>query len=780
MNPSVKSSANYSPAVLGRLLRSPSVLIVAGLVVATIMACNIGGGEQAGPVPSAAITAPVSGSKFQSGEEVIVQGVATAPQGIIRLELWVNGALTGGMSTPSGEAEQSFAAAMRWVPAEPGQYTLEVRGVNVEQKPVASASVIVTVEQGAAPLPSPTATIVPQPPQPQPGCTPSVTARTNVNVRAGPGTGYTILGTLKQGQSAQVVGRDASNSWWQIKVDGSLAWVSAHYTEANCTEGVPVVTPPGPGPTPTPAVHINFRADRTTIKVGECTAIRWDVDNAKAVYYNDGGGDQGVQGHEARTVCPSSTTTYRLKVVHKDDRTEEKQITINVQGSSGLVINFRVDKAQIKPGECTILRWDVDNAKAVYISDEHRETGVPPHGSAQICPGESTTYVLRATRQDNVDERREVHVAVETGPGTVNFRVDSQHINLGECTIVRWDVDDAQRVYLDLGNGEKRVDSQGSAQVCPAQTSTYNLRVQWHNGSETGHQVTVSVSGPQPPVVHNFSLDKRSVSPGECATLSWQVENASAVYLEGQGVPGQGSQQVCPVSDTTYTLTVQGYDNSQRDYHATLQVQQFPPPTVEFRADPPEVAPTDCTTLLWNVQNGKEIYLDGTPVAPQDARQVCPQSDTTYTLTVVGLDGSRNDYQVTVRILIVIVTPTVNLYADPPEVKAGECSTLHWNVDHGREFYLNGEPVGQSGSRQVCPGETTVYTLRAIELGTMPNEQSVMVSVVQPPQPQPTEPPQPQPTEPPQPQPTEPPQPQPTEPPAPEEPIGPGGEPPGE
>jgi uncharacterized protein YraI len=637
MNSFVKRSTSHFLAGLGPFLQFPALLIVAGLMVTAVAAC--GGDGQVGPAPSAAITEPISGSKFQVGEEVIVQGVAAAPEGIIRLELWANGALSGGMSTPSGQAEQSFAAAMRWVPASPGQYTLEVRGISAEQKAVASASVTVTVEQGAAP---PTATPVAQPTQP--GCTPSATARSNVNVQAGPGTGYAVLGTLSQGQSAQIIGRDAGNAWWQIKFGDGLAWVSAQYVDTSCTENVPVVNPPGP----TPTVSINFRADSTTIKAGECTTIRWDV----------------------------------------------------------------------------------DNTKAVYVSDGQREMSVPPHGSAQVCPGQSTTYVLRVTRQDNVDERQEVRVTVETGPGTVSFRVDNQQINLGDCTIVRWDVDNASKLYLDLGSGERQVDGHGSAQVCPTQTSTYKLRVQWRDGSETSHQVTVSVSGSQP-VVYSFSLDRSSIYRGECATLSWRVEKASAVYLDGQGVAGQDSRQVCPVTDTTYTLTVRGYDNSQRDYQATLQVQQVSP-VVEFRADPTEVAPTDCSTLIWSVQNAKEVYLDGASVALQSTRQVCPQSDTTYTLTVRGYDNSQRDYQVTVRVLIVIVTPTINIYASPTEITAGECSTLYWNVSHGTEFYLNGESVGQSGNRQVCPTATTAYTLRAIALGTMPNEQSVVVSVVQP------------------------------------------------
>jgi hypothetical protein len=56
---------------------------------------------------------------------------------------------------------------------------------------------------------------------------------------------------------------------------------------------------------------ISFWADRNPIVQGECTTIRWVVDNVEAVYL-DG---QGVIGSGEHLVCPVENTTYTLRVV---------------------------------------------------------------------------------------------------------------------------------------------------------------------------------------------------------------------------------------------------------------------------------------------------------------------------------------------------------------------------------------------------------------------------------------------------------------------------------
>lgn len=61
-----------------------------------------------------------------------------------------------------------------------------------------------------------------------------------------------------------------------------------------------------------------------------------------------------------------------------------------------------------------------------------------------------------------------------------------------------------------------------------------------------------------PPPAEQISLraDAPYVNAGGCTMLRWDVEGVQAAYLDGAGVVGHGSQQVCPCAATTYTLEV--------------------------------------------------------------------------------------------------------------------------------------------------------------------------------------------------------------------------------
>ncbi|MBI5028977.1 MAG: fibronectin type III domain-containing protein [Chloroflexi bacterium] len=97
--------------------------------------------------------------------------------------------------------------------------------------------------------------------------------------------------------------------------------------------GLPGITPsrmptrtPTPPPPVVPPASISFRADQTTLTRGQCTTLRWDVENATAVFLDN----NGVAGHSTSQVCPSNSTTYTLRVVAPaGDAT--RTVTINVQ-----------------------------------------------------------------------------------------------------------------------------------------------------------------------------------------------------------------------------------------------------------------------------------------------------------------------------------------------------------------------------------------------------------------------------------------------------------------
>ncbi len=107
----------------------------------------------------------------------------------------------------------------------------------------------------------------PAPPEPQnpptaTQCQPMVTANTNANVRAGPGTAYDIVGYLPTGGTAGVAGRNDDSSWWYIVFpggSGGYAWIAGSVATASCippaiqvVAAPPLPTAPPPKDTKTP------------------------------------------------------------------------------------------------------------------------------------------------------------------------------------------------------------------------------------------------------------------------------------------------------------------------------------------------------------------------------------------------------------------------------------------------------------------------------------------------------------------------------------------------
>ncbi len=84
---------------------------------------------------------------------------------------------------------------------------------------------------------------------------------------------------------------------------------------------------PTPVRTPTPGrVAISFSASKTSIVVGQCVTLRWNVSNARTVKFDD----LGVAGVGSREECPEVNTTYTLTVVDLYNATTKKTLTIVV------------------------------------------------------------------------------------------------------------------------------------------------------------------------------------------------------------------------------------------------------------------------------------------------------------------------------------------------------------------------------------------------------------------------------------------------------------------
>ena len=99
--------------------------------------------------------------------------------------------------------------------------------------------------------------------------TPSPTTKTGVttgtlNVRKGPSTSYTKLGTLSKGSTVQIVGQDSSTGWYKIKYKSGYGYISNKYVKLN--QGG------GETPTPSPTTKTGVTTGTLNVRKGPATS----------------------------------------------------------------------------------------------------------------------------------------------------------------------------------------------------------------------------------------------------------------------------------------------------------------------------------------------------------------------------------------------------------------------------------------------------------------------------------------------------------------------------
>mgnify|MGYP000324003807 CR=1 FL=1 len=72
----------------------------------------------------------------------------------------------------------------------------------------------------------------------------------------------------------------------------------------------------------------------------------------------------------------------------------------------------------------------------------------------------------------------------------IGFRADAYAIPAGTCTILRWDVVDAEAIYLD----DVSVGTVSMQEICPEETTSYTLFVQFPGDRQEVRELTISVS----------------------------------------------------------------------------------------------------------------------------------------------------------------------------------------------------------------------------------------------------------------------------------------------
>jgi hypothetical protein len=195
---------------------------------------------------------------------------------------------------------------------------------------------------------------------------PSAVTTADLNVREGPGQNYAVVALVTAGTELEVTGKSPDGVWWQVVYPpgtGGRGWIYAPFTRPSRTEAVPAVETPVP---PTPTATPPDTPTATALPTGTPTPV------------------------------PTLTPTPSL----------------------GPVVEFGATRTTINSGECTTLQWHIERIQAAYLNGgEFSNLGVVgPSATRNVCPANTTTYVLHADTTSGAIERS-VTVTVQ-GSGT--------------------------------------------------------------------------------------------------------------------------------------------------------------------------------------------------------------------------------------------------------------------------------------------------------------------------------------------------------------------------
>lgn len=156
------------------------------------------------------------------------------------------------------------------------------------------------------------------------------------------------------------------------------------------------------------------------------------------------------------------------------------------------------------------------------------------------------------------------------------------------------------------------------------------------------------------------------------------------------------------------------------------------PKIIIFEAYPETINLGEKSTLRWKTQNATQVTLNGQLVELSGNKDVEPQRRATFKLTVAGEEGQTVSETKSVDVKIPLQPKIINFLADPPSVKLGKRSTLHWETQGAIKVLLEGKSVALSGNKLVKPQVENEYALVAINKEGQQVEVSIHVKVMIP------------------------------------------------
>jgi hypothetical protein len=272
-------------------------------------------------------------------------------------------------------------------------------------------------------------------------------------------------------------------------------------------------------------------------------------------------------------------------------------------------------------------------------------------------------------------------------------------------------------------------------------------------GSPTSGSAKLGTSASKPagvlrqsfPVTSGYSYEFKASRRGTPFAGSFEIgfqPPFRVTYAVPHGSWGSDADVLHAVSGVTMGTVLLGLkyaDGTATAFFDDVSVVQLPTAVRSFTPWASSIAQGQCTRISFEASSATSLSIDqGVGSFPESFNaqwltpNLCPQTSTTYTLTVSGPTGSTTR-QTTIT---VVPPPTATFTATPASISDGDAASLAWTTTNATSVSIdNGVgSVSASGTASVSPSTTTTYTLTASGIGGTTTKQ-VSVTVT-PPKPQ--------------------------------------------
>ena len=225
------------------------------------------------------------------------------------------------------------------------------------------------------------------------------------------------------------------------------------------------------------------------------------------------------------------------------------------------------------------------------------------------------------------------------------------------------------------------------------------------------------------PKIKSFRAPSDYLVVGQSYKLTWEVNDASRVYLNGKKIPAT----VCECEVRPLHIGLKSYElkveNGLKTAAAKLSVNVVEGVSVEVGLSLGKIKKGQAqTTLLhWNVQNAQSVVLEANahsePIPLQGKKKCSPNVSTTYTIKAIALDGiTEVSKSVTVGVFaeseVRFKTDKTFAFKDVPVI-------LSWDVKNAKSVKLEDETVPLVGKKVVTTDKEKRYVLEVEdEFGT--------------------------------------------------------------